>query len=141
MVSLEKVHGYFKMESKDFSLIRHYLGKTRNQLSIVLCISPKSIQSFEQGWRKIPTGVERQLLLLLSLKRIRHERGKPCWEIRNCPAEWRENCVAWEFKAGYLCWFINGTFCQGRVQENWSKKMMLCRQCDVFRSMLPTIYE
>ncbi len=141
MVSLEKIHGYFKMESKDFSLIRHYLGKTRMQLSILLCISPKSIESFEQGCRKIPTGVERQLLFLLSLKKIRNESVKPCWEILNCSTEWRENCVAWELKTGYLCWFINGTFCQGKIQESWDSKMRLCRQCDVFRSMLPTIYE
>ena len=129
------------MENKKFSLIRHYLGKTQNQLSIMLCISPKTLQSFEQGWRKVPPSVERQLLFLISLKRTLNKSIKPCWEIRNCPAEWKENCTAWEFKAGYLCWFINGTFCQGRVHESWDKKMTLCRQCDVFRLMLPTIYE
>lgn len=44
----------------------------------------------------------------------------------NCkmPVEWRENCSAWEFKAGHFCWFINGTF---------------CRDCKVFQSRLPTI--
>ena len=123
------------MESKEFSHIRHYLGKTQNQLARLLCISPKAIQSFEQGWRNIPAHAERQLLFLSSLKRSIDEDSQPCWEMRNCPVEERENCTAWEFKAGYFCWFINGTFCQGKVQDNWKTKIKLCRQCEVFRSM------
>jgi DNA-binding XRE family transcriptional regulator len=127
------------MESKEFSKIRHCLGKTQNQLGRLLCVSTKTIQSFEQGWRRIPESAERQLLLLLSLKRYSDENTGPCWEIQNCPAEWREKCAAWEFKVGYYCWFINGTFCQGKFQENWGRKIKLCRQCKVFRSMLPVL--
>jgi hypothetical protein len=33
---------------------------------------------------------------------------------------------------GHLCWFINGTICHGKVQESWSKKMTVCRKCEVF---------
>ncbi len=137
----ENVDTKYSMESNEFSKIRHYLGKSQNQLARLLCVSPKAIQSFEQGWRNIPANAERQLLFLLSLKRSLDENTSPCWEIRNCSIEWRENCTAWEFKAGHFCWFINGTFCQGKVQENWDKKMVLCRQCSVFRSMLPPVYE
>ena len=126
------------MDNKEFSQIRHFLGKTQGELARLLCVSPKAIQSFEQGWRNIPASAERQLLFLLSLKRSSGENTGPCWEIRNCPAEWRENCTAWEFKAGYFCWFINGTFCQGALQESWGKKIRFCRQCEVFRSLLPT---
>jgi len=125
------------MESKELSKIRHHLGKSQSQLARLLCVSPKAIQSFEQGWRNIPASVERQLLFLLSLKRSSDQKSETCWEIRNCPAEWRENCAAWEFKAGYFCWFINGTFCQGQGQENWGKKIKLCRQCEIFRLMIP----
>ncbi|MFC2046665.1 helix-turn-helix domain-containing protein [Chloroflexota bacterium] len=124
------------MERKEFSKIRHYLGKSQNQLARLLCVSPKAIQSFEQGWRNIPVNAERQLLFLLSLKRSLGESTSPCWEIRNCPMEWRENCAAWEFGAGHFCWFINGTFCQGKQCESWSKKIKLCRQCEVFRLRL-----
>ena len=99
------------MDSKEFSNIRHFLGKTQGELAHLLCVSPKAIQSFEQGWRNITASVERQILFLLALKRTSDEIIKPCWEIRNCPTEWRRNCTAWEFKAGYFCWFINGTFC------------------------------
>lgn len=124
------------MGKKEFAEIRRVLGKTQEQLARLLCVSPKAVQSFEQGWRKIPASVERQLLFLLSLKRSSDEESSPCWEIRNCPDEWRRNCPAWEFKAGYLCWLVNGTYCQGERQEDWAKKIGLCRQCKLFQSIL-----
>jgi len=127
------------MDSKEFSQIRHHLGKTQNQLARLLCVSPKAVQSFEQGWRHIPVNVERQLLFLLSLKRASDENKRPCWEIKNCPVEWRDNCSAWELKAGHFCWFINGTFCQGKIHESWDDKIIFCRTCEVYKSMLPQI--
>ncbi|MFC1990774.1 two-CW domain-containing protein [Chloroflexota bacterium] len=127
------------MDKKEFSQVRHYLGKTQNELARLICVSPKAIQSFEQGWRRISASAERQLLFLLSLKRAMDGTGIPCWEIRNCPMEQREKCTAWEFEAGYFCWFVNGTFCQGKMQESWSKKILLCRECEVYKSALPAI--
>ncbi len=127
------------MDSKDFSRLRHYLDKSQSQLAQLLCVSPKAIQSFEQGWRKIPAYISRQLLFLLSLKTSLNENNKPCWEIKGCPVEWRENCSAWEFKAGHLCWFINGTFCQGQDQKCWDKKLEVCWDCEVFLSMIPSL--
>ncbi|MFC2013250.1 helix-turn-helix domain-containing protein [Chloroflexota bacterium] len=47
------------MESKEFSKIRQHLGKSQNQLARLLCVSPKAIQSFEQGWRNVPPNAER----------------------------------------------------------------------------------
>ena len=125
------------MESDEFSQIRHYFGKTQSELARLLCVSPKAIQSFEQGWRNIPASAERQLLFLLSLKKSLNENARFCWEIKNCPIEWRENCAAWEFKAGHFCWFINGTYCQGQMHKSWDKKHELCRECEVYRTMIP----
>ncbi len=127
------------MDSKEFSRIRQYLGKSQSQLARLLCVSSKAVQSFEQGWRNIPVSAQRQLLFLLSLKRSLDQNNKTCWEIRNCPAEWRDNCTAWEFKAGLFCWFINGTFCQGECQENWAEKIIVCQQCEVFQSLIPQL--
>jgi len=129
------------MDSKEFSQIRHFLGKTQGELARLLCVSPKAIQSFEQGWRNVPASAERQLLFLVSLKRSLDENTLPCWVIQKCHTERRENCPAWEFQAGHLCWFINGTVCEGIIQESWAKKIELCRQCDVYISMLPAINE
>ena len=125
------------MGEKEFLIIRRYLGKTQIQLAQLLGISLKAIQSFEQGWRNIPVHTERQVLFLLTLKKSPREKNRPCWVIRKCPMEIKRNCPAWEFQVGHLCWFINGTICQGEVQESWRKKMKICRQCKVFRTMLP----
>jgi len=121
------------MDKTELSLIRHRLGNTQNQLAQLLGTSPKAIQSFEQGWRNIPAYSERQLLFLLALKNPGTERSSYCWVIRNCPAEVKQKCPAWQFQAGHLCWFINGTICQGEAQGSWQKKMKVCRKCQVFR--------
>ena len=127
----------FQMGKKEFSKIRRHLRKTQSQLAQLLGTSLKAIQSFEQGWRNIPVHTERQLLFLLGLKKSPREKNRRCWVIRKCPMETRRNCPAWEFQAGHLCWFINGTICNGEVQESWRKKMKICQQCKVFRTMLP----
>jgi hypothetical protein len=126
------------MDNKEFLQFRHYLGKTQTQIAQLLGVSSQAVHSFEQGWRKIPTYIQRQLLLFLYLKRTSNKNSKPCWEINDCLIEWRRNCVAWEYKAGNLCWFINGTFCQGKYQDDWEMKIELCVQCKVFVSIIPT---
>jgi len=125
------------MRKKELSKVRRYLGKTQSQLAQLLGTSLKAIQSFEQGWRNIPVHTERQVLFLLATKKSPHKKGKPCWAIRKCPMETKENCPAWEFRVGHLCWFINGTICQGRKQESWQRKMKICRQCKLFQTVLP----
>jgi hypothetical protein len=120
------------MDNKEFHSLRKKLQKTQKQTAQLLGTSLKAIQSFEQGWRKVPVHVERQLLFLQARKRGVSEEGRPCWEIRNCPSQTRQACPAWEFNVGHLCWFINGTVCQGKAQESWSKKMQICRKCEVF---------
>ncbi len=105
----------------------------------LLGTSLKAIQSFEQGWRKIPVHIERQVLFLLLNSNSQTGKKIRCWSLQNCPIQTRRNCPAWEFQLGNLCWFINGTICHGKVQENWEKKMKMCRKCDVFKSLLPSL--
>lgn len=124
------------MDKVEFAITRRYLGKTQRQMAQLLCISPKAVQSFEQGWRDIPANCERQLLFLLSCKCSTEEKSGQCWEIRKCPAEVRERCPAWEFKAGYFCWFITGTFCEGNPHHDWAEKIKTCRRCKVYKSRL-----
>ncbi|NIQ37497.1 MAG: transcriptional regulator [Proteobacteria bacterium] len=127
------------MDEKEFSQIRSQLERTQNQMAQLLGVSSKAIQSFEQGWRNISPHIERQTLFLLALKRPPKKKTSPCWTIRRCPPEERRNCPAWELRAGHLCWFINGTICHGEVQTNWRRKMEICRQCEVFRSVFPSL--
>jgi DNA-binding transcriptional regulator YiaG len=127
-----------RMSRKEFSQIRQHLGKTQRQMAQLLGTSPKAVQSFEQGWRSIPVSVERQVLLLMALKIPQNNKTKPCWAIRRCDEETRQQCPAWEFQAGQLCWFINGTICQGKVQKSWQEKMKLCRKCTVYMNLFQT---
>jgi len=122
------------MKKKEFIDIRIYLEKTQSQMAQLLGISLKAVQAFEQGWRNIPIHVERQAWLLLAMKKDK-KKQKPCWTVLKCPKDRKENCPAWELGCENLCWFINGTICQGKVQKDWKKKMQLCRKCEVFISM------
>ena len=122
------------MDKQEFQTFRQKLQKTQKQLSELLGTSLKAIQSFEQGWRKVPVHIERQMLFLLTFQRDKRKNVRPCWDIRACSPENRLDCPAWEFKAGSLCWFINGTMCQGKPQTNWNSKMEVCRKCEVFRN-------
>jgi DNA-binding XRE family transcriptional regulator len=135
----KKENGVFRVGKKEFSTARQYLGKTQSQMAQLLGVSLKAIQSFEQGWRNIPIHIERQVLFLLASKKSPPQKERPCWVIRKCLMEIRQNCPAWEFQVGNLCWFINGTICQGRTQESWQKKMKICRQCKVFQTMVPSL--
>ena len=122
------------MEKTEFIAIRKRLAKTQRELSELLGVSLKAISSYEQGWRNIPVHVERQLLFLLSQKN--NKIAESCWDIRQCSDEVKQNCPAWEFNAGHLCWFINGTICNSDVQKSWQEKIAICRKCPVFKSQL-----
>src|SRR5512136_3052373 len=105
-------------------------------MAVLLGISLKGVQSFEQGWRKVPIHIEREITFLKTLKTERHKNARPCWEILKCPSETRITCPAWEFKAGSLCWFINGTVCAGRSMGDWSTKIKICKRCSFFKENL-----
>ena len=125
------------MDSNEFKKIRHKLKKTQKQMAQLLGSSLKAVHSYEQGWRPVPAYVERQMFFLVSALEGKYKSKKPCWVVKNCPSERRQLCPAWEFKTGNLCWFINGTICEGGVQQDWKKKMKICRSCEVFRSLVP----
>lgn len=124
------------MDSERFLQARKRLGKTQKQMAELLGTSLKAIHSYEQGWRSVPSYVERQLYFLVSGKRGDYQGRRSCWVIKKCPNERRNKCPAWEFQVGRLCWFINGTICEGEVQKNWSEKMKICRKCEVLSSLL-----
>jgi len=138
MVFSPAVQGRKGLNNKEFGFLRQKIQKTQKQMASLLGTSLKAVQSFEQGWRKVPVHIERQLLFLLSTKQVIPGKSRPCWVIRNCPSENREACPAFEFNMGGLCWFINGTICQGKVQGSWAKKMKVCQNCEVFGQTMKT---
>jgi len=126
------------LNRNQFNNLRQKLGKTQKQMGELLGVSLKAIQSFEQGWRRIPVHIERQVLFLMAAKGKTSGTSRPCWEIRGCSLTKRNSCPAWEFQVGHLCWFINGTICEGKSRGNWNQKMAVCKKCPVFPSFAET---
>ncbi len=127
------------MDTKEFKRFRSKLNKTQKQTAQLLGISLKAVHSYDQGWRTIPAHVERQMFFLLFNKRGIRTQLKPCWGVKKCLPEQKKRCPAWEFKSGKLCWFINGTICEGVAHESWKEKMKICRSCEVFTPLLEAI--
>ncbi len=123
------------MKGKEFKRFRKRMNKTQIQMGQLLGVSVKAVHSYEQGWRNIPAHAERQMLFLISKMRENPEVPKPCWVIKKCPPKKKKECPAWEFKSGDVCWFINGTICDGTVHKNWEKKMKFCRSCEVLKTV------
>lgn len=121
------------MNSKEFTGIRKRLTKTQKELANLLGVSLKAVCSYEQGWRTIPSHVERQLLFLLARKFSRINNNGDCWDIKNCPEERKLNCPAWEFDSGKFCWFICGTMCENTTHKSWSEKIKVCKKCELMK--------
>jgi hypothetical protein len=109
------------------------MDKTQKQIAQLLGTSLKAIHSYEQGWRTIPAHAERQILFLTAVKNKSKNGKKACWTLKKCPPGQKENCPAWEFRTGDLCWFINGTICNGGPHKDWKTKMTMCRECTVYQ--------
>ena len=125
------------MEKEEFAEARTKLDKTQKEMSQLLGVSVKAIYSYEQGWRSIPTHVERQMFFLLSRKKEeRRKLPKQCWVVKKCPPKRRKECPAYEYNAGRFCWLVNGTICECKAQKNWKEKMAICRKCEVMADLL-----
>ena len=126
------------MDKEEFLRARKILDKTQKQIAELLGASIKAVHSYEQGWRTVPSHVERQVFFLLSRRRLEDDNKGPksCWTVKKCPPSRRNSCPAWEFRAGKLCWFINGTVCECKAQKNWNAKMKICRTCEVLAGLL-----
>ncbi len=123
------------MTREEFSKSRKKLGKTQKVLAQLLGVSLKAVQSYEQGWRTIPLHVEQHVyFLLVNQRKDRLVKRKDCWNQKKC--EDKKACPAWEFQAGHLCWFINGTLCECTVGKGRKDKMKICRECEVLTSLL-----
>lgn len=121
------------MDKLEFAKARKQMAKTQKELSTLLGVSLKAIHSYEQGWRTIPSHIQRQIFFLLSSQRRQDKNRKPCWERKNCDR--KEQCPAWEFQAGHLCWFICGTLCECTSEKGCREKLKICQECEVLTSL------
>ena len=124
------------MDKKEFTRIRKNIQKTQKQISQLLGVSKKAVESYEQGLRNIPRNIERIMyFLLFKLNMDKLDTNKICWEVTECPENIRNDCIAWVAKEGFFCWFLTGKTCiheeflSGGASEN-------CFSCSFFRKNL-----
>jgi len=124
--------GIRRLDGPAFARLRAALGKSQRELAELLGLSLKAVESYEQGWRKVPSHVERLMyFLLFKLSEDGTAEGEPCWEFNSCPEERRSACVAYVSKEGRFCWFFTGRLC-ATAQSG----MEDCRSCEIFARML-----
>ena len=129
------------MQKAEFTRIRKKLGKTQKQMSALLGVSQKAIESYEQGLRNIPSNIERilyYLLFKLNMDKLGEDEKKLCWDKKDCPQHFRENCLAWMAKEGFFCWFITGKICPAEKQLS-HKSTGTCFNCSFFKDQLNAI--
>lgn len=115
--------------------IRDILKRTQGELASALGVSEKAVQSYEQGWRKVPARVMIQLFVLLALYRKQTMDDIPCWEIRKCPPAQRDVCASFTVGRGQFCWMIGAKTCRppaGEVLE----PVLPCMACPVVQRLL-----
>ncbi|MDA8426392.1 MAG: helix-turn-helix transcriptional regulator [Treponema sp.] len=124
------------MNSETFSRLRSLLGRSQRELADILGVSLKTVESYEQGWRRVPANIERILyFLLFKLNEGALAREPPCWEATDCPDSSREHCVAYLAKEGRFCWFFTGRLCAASEPGG----EVACRACPVFARLLESV--
>jgi transcriptional regulator with XRE-family HTH domain len=118
------------MKIADFIKIRKKINKTQKEMAMLLGVSKKTIESYEQGLRNIPKNIERILyFILFKLNKSKLGPLKDCWDSHNCSDLKKEKCVAWNSQEGIYCWFITSKICVDRC----------CLNCQSFTEKLKKI--
>jgi transcriptional regulator with XRE-family HTH domain len=124
------------MDGPAFAAARSALGKSQRELAAVLGLSLKAVESYEQGWRKVPDSVER-MLYYLRFKLGGSAGLEPCWELRGCSESDRESCLARAAGEGEYCWFFTGRTCASAAEaERRGAGERYCYSCPCFRRLL-----
>jgi transcriptional regulator with XRE-family HTH domain len=134
------------MSGQEFARLRATLGRSQRELAELLGLSLKAVESYEQGWRKVPAHVERLLyFLIFKLNEDEIRAEDPCWESKACPDDVRTKCVAFVAKEGRFCWFFTGKLCaiakasaSGSATDGGADGRG-CYSCEVFMRMLAKV--
>jgi DNA-binding transcriptional regulator YiaG len=116
-------------------VVRGLLGRTQSELASALGLSVKTVQSYEQGWRNVPTRMIIQLLVFLALHREKAVEKIRCWQIRGCSREIRETCPSFTITRGKFCWSVASRKC-APVPGAGVEESMPCMTCPVVARLL-----
>jgi DNA-binding XRE family transcriptional regulator len=129
------------MTRRKFTAIRAKLQRTQREMAELLGVSLKAVESYEQGWRRIPPNIERILyFLLFKLNKNLFGRRDRCWLDKKCPSAIRTNCPAWITREGLCCWFLTGKMCNAEKKDRTSKAKN-CFDCAFFKTKLEKIID
>lgn len=120
------------VSSKHVKKIRKKIGMTQAMLARALGISIRAVQSYEQGWREVPTHVMVQLLVLAAAFCKKDDR-KTCWELRKCTPEDMAKCPCCKTD-GMLCWLVTGR--QSVPCKQGHDDLSTCMKCPVVKQIL-----
>jgi DNA-binding XRE family transcriptional regulator len=118
--------------------VREALSKSQSDLAVLLGVSVRAVQSYEQGWRHTPLDVQKLALLLLYLQRRNGSPPQPpCWVTRGCPPEARDACSAREFGGGHFCWLFSSATQRCRATPTGQDaSLSICVACPVMSGWL-----
>jgi len=113
------------------------LGLIQSAFARLLGVSPRAVQSWEQGGRSPTAAAERSMLLLL----LAHRNGARlaelvCWDHTQCLRERREECIVHRCRQGHLSWFMTGNACQGKDVRTWRGRKPACGNCGFMHVLL-----
>ena len=114
--------------------IRAKIGMTQAKVAQALGISVRAIQSYEQGWREVPTHISLQLLVLAAAYRPASTERKACWKITGCLPERQQKCPC-RCTDGRLCWLVSRRMCAGH-SANGRNDLSACMSCPVVQQIL-----
>lgn len=116
--------------------VRAALELGQQEMAALLGVSPRTIQSCEQGWRRPSAALEKSLVLL----RLANAHGANlgdavCWRVLECDEEARRGCLVYHCRQGHLCWMLSGNLCRGRPVRSWEQKKAVCGSCNFFAQL------
>lgn len=121
----------------EFRAARSQLQVSQQEMAKMLGLSPKTVQSYEQGWRRPSRSILRLVYVLCATARAAQGEGKiACWKVKHCADEVRRQCRAYLFKVGNLCWLITGTKCSGKELHTLARKDEVCSRCMVYQRVV-----
>jgi DNA-binding XRE family transcriptional regulator len=127
------------MTPGEFTVFRGRLKKTQKEMADLLGVSLKAVESYEQGWRRIPANIERILyFLLFKMNQNLFGRLDRCWLEIKCAPVVRANCPAWIAREGLYCWFLTGKMCRAKKSSRLAKDKS-CFDCIFFKKRLKKI--
>jgi transcriptional regulator with XRE-family HTH domain len=126
-----------KVDITSLRSIREALAKSQREMADLLGISVRAVQSYEQGWRALPSSVQKLAVLLLLLRQREEKPALPsCWEITECDPEKTASCYSRSCGKGQLCWLVTNDKQRCRWMADHEDALQACSRCPVMRTWL-----